>query len=453
MTTVYAVASAKGGVGKTTTTAAVSTHLADAGEDVVVIDADIGMANLAGALGINAGETTIHDVLAGRAEPEEAVHPGPKGMRVLPGETDLDAYAEADPDGLQDVIEAFDDTDYLLVDAGAGLSHDSALPLGIADETLLVSTPDREALRDTRKTGDLAERLGGSVAGAAITRVDPDDPPENDGPIAEQISESILGRIPEDDAVPAAVKADKPLCTFAPTAPATRAYRSLTTELTGVEVPKPDPEALETDAEEDEGESDVAAAEIGGDAENEEPGDDTEGDGGDGEAETEQEAGIEENTGSMTAPIAEAEPMGSDGSTDDLDGSDGAETPSGIDKSDDSEKTGTPDEEPESVPFRTNSSEGDEGTNDPDRRAQSTGGIEEAEEIGEEERSNASETTNDGSENGEEPKATSENERGKSESDEKPRAEPERDDAENEGDDAENGKTERKGFFSRLLGR
>ncbi len=244
----YTVASAKGGVGKTTTAAAIATLLADAGASVVAIDADLGMANLAGALGIDVEGETVHDVLAGRADPEAAVQEGPRGLRVLPGETDLDAYADADPAGLADVVAAFADADYVILDAGAGLSHDSALPLGIADRTLLVSTPEREALRDTAKTGELADRLGGTVDGAVITRVDPDDPHGHDDLIVSHLDVPIHERIPEDEAVGAAVAAGEPLVVFAPSAPATRGYRSLTERLTDVDLPEPESAVADDDA-------------------------------------------------------------------------------------------------------------------------------------------------------------------------------------------------------------
>ncbi|ELZ58609.1 MULTISPECIES: P-loop NTPase [Halorubrum] len=232
MATVYAVASAKGGVGKTTTTAALATILAESGADVVAIDADLGMANLASAVGVTPGETTVHDVLAGEAEPAAAVREGPSGLRVVPGATHLDAYAAADPSGLRQVVEAFDDADFVFVDAGAGLSHDSTLPLAIADETLLVSTPERSALGDTEKTRQLTERLGGTVAGAAITRVTDD----TDEVVTALLDAPVLGRIPDDEAVGRAAAANRPLSAVAADAPATRAYRDLARALTGVDV-------------------------------------------------------------------------------------------------------------------------------------------------------------------------------------------------------------------------
>ena len=297
MATVYAVASAKGGVGKTTTTAAIATVLAGSGADVVAIDADIGMANLAGALGVTPDEPTLHDVLAGRADPLDAVHEGPEGLRVIPGSEDLDAYASADPAGLADVVAAFEDADYVLVDAGAGLSHDSSLPLAIADETLLVSTAERSALGDTEKTRQLAERLGGAVAGAAITRVDPDaDAVGVDGLAADVLDAAIIGRIPEDEAVVRAATANRPLPTFAPDAPATRAYRDLTRALTGVDI-----EGAGT-SEGDDGEADDAEPDADDDADDAEPDADEADDAEPDEAET---ATAGATSGSDEDPIGE----------------------------------------------------------------------------------------------------------------------------------------------------
>ena len=286
MATVYAIASAKGGVGKTTTTAALATILADSGADVVAIDADLGMANLAGAVGVTPGETTLHDVLAGAAEPAAAVREGPARLRVVPGAADLDAYAAADPSELRRVVGAFDGADYVFVDAGAGMSHDSTLPLAIADETLLVSTPERSALGDTEKTRQLTERLGGTVAGAAITRVTDD----TDEVVTALLDATVLGRIPDDEAVARAAAANRPLLAVAPDAPATRAYRDLARALTGADVDGAGLDEPAADAAGGAGARGVETeAEGGGDDEESGDGRESGGDGGDGEDDEESE--------------------------------------------------------------------------------------------------------------------------------------------------------------------
>ena len=244
MARVFAVASAKGGVGKTTTTANLGAILAETGADVVVIDGDIGMANLGAALGIESPPTTLHDVLSGEATPSEATYEGPGGVYVVPGDTALSSYAPADPEELPSVLRTHSQADYVLIDVGAGVSHETSLPLSLADEVLLVSTPERDALRDTEKTRQLTEQLGGTVAGAVITRT------EASTPVSElatgRLAATVLASIPEDEAVRDALAVGEPLSTHAPHSPAATAYRELVAELTGVE-PEAPPEPASRD--------------------------------------------------------------------------------------------------------------------------------------------------------------------------------------------------------------
>jgi len=341
MATVYAVASAKGGVGKTTTTAALATILAESGADVVAIDADLGMANLASAVGVAPGETTVHDVLAGEAEPAAAVREGPSGLRVVPGAADLDAYAAADPSRLRRVIEAFDDAEFVFVDAGAGLSHDSTLPLAIADETLLVSTPERSALGDTEKTRQLTERLGGTVAGAAITRVADD----TDEVVTALLDARVLGRIPDDEAVARAAAANRPLPAVAPDAPATRAYRDLARALTGVDVAGAGLDGPAADA--------ANGARPGGSADDDDS-DESEVDDGDGSGSDEEG----ENEESAVDDEGSVEPDATDGKADDDADDDGPVTDDAV----------IVDDEPEAAvgDEGEEASEGDEETAAPD---------------------------------------------------------------------------------------
>jgi septum site-determining protein MinD len=258
MTAIYAVASSKGGVGKTTTTANLGAALAAAGHDVAVVDGDIGTANLGNALGVEVTDATIQDVLAGETETAAACYEGPAGLTVVAGGTSIDAFREADPSRLGDVLTDLADHDYVLVDTGAGLSHDTVLPLGLADEVLLVSTTERDALVDTEKTREVTTRLGGTVRGVVLTMVDPTDPTAP--AVDDRLDAPVVEAIPRDEAVPAAIAAAAPLSTHAPESPAAEAYRALAAALTGESVPGPGAEDDGLAAETAETDTDADAA-------------------------------------------------------------------------------------------------------------------------------------------------------------------------------------------------
>ena len=257
MPTVYAVASAKGGVGKTTTAAGLATALAAAGESVVAVDGDVGSPALAATLGVEPGATTLHDVLAGRAAPTTAVVDGPAGLRVVPGDPSLEAFAAADPAGLEAVVTAFEDASSVVVDTSAGLTHATARVLALADETLLVTTSDPRSVTATETTRVLTTRLGGHVTGVVLVRAGNEMKRVDDAAEAEQVDDAaeaeqvddaaetervdgletpVLERIPEDPAVGAAVAAGESLLTFDPSATANRAYQRLAATLTEREV-------------------------------------------------------------------------------------------------------------------------------------------------------------------------------------------------------------------------
>jgi septum site-determining protein MinD len=224
---VCTIAGGKGGVGKTTTAINIAAALEENGYDTVVVDADLGMANLGNMLGLEY-ETSIHEVLAGEETVSAALNDAPMGMTVIPGEQSLEAFAEADPAKLRKVINTLKNTfDAVLVDTGAGLSHETTVPLGLADGVLLVTTPDDVAVNDTIKTADLAERVDGKVIGALITRVTRDTYVQE---IADEFDVPLLGVIPVD--IDATKK--EPLLQNASESDPADAYRLLAASLEGV---------------------------------------------------------------------------------------------------------------------------------------------------------------------------------------------------------------------------
>jgi len=192
---VFTIAGGKGGVGKTTTTINVAVALQDAGHDVVVVDADLGMANLGAMLDIE-HEPSLHQVLAGKAAVSDAITEGPGGITVVPGERNLEAFADADPAKLRKVVKALSTAyEIVIIDTGAGLSHETTVPLGLADGVLLITTADEVAIGDTIKTAQLAQRIEGDVVGAVLTRANDDT---NVSQVADQLDLEMLAVVPED---------------------------------------------------------------------------------------------------------------------------------------------------------------------------------------------------------------------------------------------------------------
>jgi septum site-determining protein MinD len=192
---VFTIAGGKGGVGKTTTAINVAVALQDAGHDVVVVDADLGMANLGAMLDID-HDPSLHQVLAGKAAVSDAITEGSGGITVVPGERNLEAFADADPAKLRKVIKALSTAyEIVLIDTGAGLSHETTVPLGLADGVLLITTADEVAIGDTIKTAQLANRIEGDVVGAVLTRADDDT---NVSEVADKLDLEMLAVVPED---------------------------------------------------------------------------------------------------------------------------------------------------------------------------------------------------------------------------------------------------------------
>lgn len=228
MVEALAVASGKGGVGKTTSTLALGMALADE-YDVTVVDADTGMANLCFHTGLADVDTTLQDLLLDDADAtvEDAVYER-FGLSLVPCGTSLAAFEEADPTLLREVVaELAADTDVLLLDSAAALGSQSAiLPLVLADRTVVVLQPTIPSLSDGLKVQEYARSYGTDTAGVLFNRVRDDEAIDR---VAEQAERYFggptLATVPESDAARAARRAGEPLLAHAPDSDAAAAYR------------------------------------------------------------------------------------------------------------------------------------------------------------------------------------------------------------------------------------
>ncbi|MFB6114597.1 MAG: P-loop NTPase [Halodesulfurarchaeum sp.] len=231
---VFAVSSAKGGVGKTTVSLNLGASLAEFGPRIAVVELDLAMANMVDFVDLErpAGELpTLHDVLSGFTAIDEAIYEAPGGFDIIPSGVDLDGFVESDPEGIPLVVDQLKNKyDVVILDTGAGLTRETILGFDRTDHVLLVSTPRVASVRDTEKTLQLAKRRGADVGGIIFNKSGTGRAPGVDR-IAEYLDTDLLGHVPEDRAVPAAQDRGRPVIVDAPGSPAATAYHEIASEL------------------------------------------------------------------------------------------------------------------------------------------------------------------------------------------------------------------------------
>ena len=152
---ITAVTSGKGGVGKTFVTANLAAALARQGRRGLVLDADLGQANLDVMLNL-APKITLHDVFTGKSSLEDAILPAPGGFSALLAGSGMVEYSRMTAevrDQLLRVIETVRPRyDHVILDTGAGISDVVLYSVSLADEVLVVVTPEPTSMTDAYAT-------------------------------------------------------------------------------------------------------------------------------------------------------------------------------------------------------------------------------------------------------------------------------------------------------------
>ncbi|WP_084420012.1 nucleotide-binding protein [Henriciella litoralis] len=154
--TIIAVASGKGGVGKTFMSITLASAFANLGERTLLVDGDLGLANVDVQLGI-APETDLAAVIAGWIELEDAVinvdgGAGKGGFDVLPGRSGSGALAELSPEEVARLAAGLSSLslqyDKIVLDLGAGIEANCMRLARAADKALMVITDDPSSMTD-----------------------------------------------------------------------------------------------------------------------------------------------------------------------------------------------------------------------------------------------------------------------------------------------------------------
>lgn len=239
-----AIASGKGGTGKTSVCAGVAEALALDGCSVLCVDCDVGLRNLDISLGMaDSGGLSFLDVCQGSYSCADAPrHPRYPTLAFLTAplrcpsdKIDRDAFGEF-------LRRARVDFDFIFLDAPAGLDAGFQLVSSAAEEFLLVTGPGPAAIRDAARVGEVLELAGKRRVRLIVNRVEKqllgtlnltvDD-------VMDETGLPLAGIVPEDIGVTLAAAFGQPILAYKPHGPASAAFRRIAGRMQGCHRPVP----------------------------------------------------------------------------------------------------------------------------------------------------------------------------------------------------------------------
>jgi septum site-determining protein MinD len=251
MAQVVVVTSGKGGVGKTTTTAALGAALAQSGQRVAVVDFDVGLRNLDLVMG--AERRVVYDLIyvaQGTVRLPQALIRDKRleTLFLLAASQTRDKDALTD-EGVEKVIgELRESFDWVICDSPAGIERGATLAMRHADVAVVVTNPEVSSVRDSdRIVGLLDAKTDKAVRGERmekhllLTRYDPVRAGRGDmlrvEDVIDILSLPLLGIIPESEEVLRSSNLGSPVTISNPKSAPARAYHDAAQRLMGVDLP------------------------------------------------------------------------------------------------------------------------------------------------------------------------------------------------------------------------
>ncbi len=229
--TVIAITSGKGGVGKSNVAVNLAIRFAKSGKDVVLLDADLGLANADVLCNVDLPANLSH-VIARKRELRDVLVHAPGGFRLIGGASGLARMADLTDDDRRRLLDSLADlehqADLILIDTGAGISPNVLSFTRAADHVLVVTTPEPTAITDayavikvvsrdagTRRISLLVNQARSPAEGRVVY--------DRIARVAKQFLAATVfdaGHVMADEAVPTAVRRRTPFLLSTPNCPA-----------------------------------------------------------------------------------------------------------------------------------------------------------------------------------------------------------------------------------------
>ena len=252
-TRIVVVTSGKGGVGKTNLALNLAISLGELDKKVILLDADMGLANVDIILGM-VPKYNLYHVIKQEKELKDIIMSGPKGVQIIPGGSGIFQMANLSEYQLKQVISELGKLDgeceVMIVDTGAGIANNVLSFALMADDIIVLTTPEPTSLTDAYgiiKTAVTREARG--KYHLVVNRASSDSQGVMVGQKLKTVCErflgvevNVLGFVPEDRSVHSAVMKQEALVVHAPDSVAAQNIRGIACRLcekNGTEITKP----------------------------------------------------------------------------------------------------------------------------------------------------------------------------------------------------------------------
>lgn len=238
---VIAVTGGKGGVGKTNVSVNLALALAELGRRVVLLDADLGLANVDVLLGLTT-KRTLADVIAGECDLRDVLIQGPGGIRIVPAASGTQSMVQLSSLQHAGLIQAFseiEDLDVLIIDTAAGIGEAVVSFVRAAHEVLLVVTDEPTSITDAYALIKLLVQDGAKtkvavVVNAAASKAEGERTYKTLAKACDtflKMTPPLLGVVRRDAKVREAIRAQTPLLTRHPGSDAARDVEAIAQQL------------------------------------------------------------------------------------------------------------------------------------------------------------------------------------------------------------------------------
>lgn len=238
LTRVISFTSGKGGVGKSHLVANTAVQLAQRGKEVLVLDADLGLANLDVLLGMPV-QYTLQEFFAGQKSLAEIVIEGPEGIALIPAASGIESICNLSFEERTLLMQALEDLaagfDYLLIDTPAGIGPDVLYFNCASQEVICVITPEPTSLTDAYALIKvLSKRYGERTISIVVNNVSDEVNAQRTYRRLEQVVQQYLqvrleyrGFIPADESVRTSIQERRPIVLEYPSSQSARAIDRL----------------------------------------------------------------------------------------------------------------------------------------------------------------------------------------------------------------------------------